>query len=70
MKDFGMYEWVAYILVIIGGINWGLYGLFKLNLVEAIFGTGFLARLIYIIVGVGAGYLIYGFIKSKKTTSQ
>jgi uncharacterized membrane protein YuzA (DUF378 family) len=66
MKDYGLYEWIAYILVIIGGINWGLVGLFKINLVEAIFGSGFLARLIYIIVGVGAGYLIYMFVKQKK----
>jgi hypothetical protein len=42
------------VLVIIGGINWLLFGLFDLNLVSAIFGKGFLATLIYVLVGVSA----------------
>lgn len=66
MKDFGLFDWIAYILILVGGINWGLYGLFKVNLVEAILGTGFLARLIYIVIGVGAGYLIYRYFTKKK----
>lgn len=40
-------------LVIIGAINWLLVGLFKFNLVDAIFGSlSILARIIYIIVGI------------------
>jgi uncharacterized membrane protein YuzA (DUF378 family) len=54
-----LYGLIAWWLVIVGGINWGLVGLADLNLVAAIFGTSFLARLIYILVGVGAGYLLY-----------
>lgn len=43
------------ILTIIGGINWGLVGLFDFNLVAAIFGDGSaLTRLIYVIVGLSA----------------
>jgi uncharacterized membrane protein YuzA (DUF378 family) len=30
-------DWTAYVLTIIGAINWGLIGLFKWNLVAAIF---------------------------------
>lgn len=53
-------DWIALILVIIGGINWGLVGLFNFNLVEAIFGNASgLSRAIYIIVGIAALYLIY-----------
>jgi uncharacterized membrane protein YuzA (DUF378 family) len=59
MKNLGMLEWVAFILVIVGGINWGLYGLFKLNLVGAIFGEGFIGRILYILIGVSAGFLAY-----------
>lgn len=59
MKDLTMYHWIALILVIIGGINWLLIGLVKLNVVAAIFGEGLLARLIYIIIGLGAAYLCY-----------
>ncbi len=42
-------------LVIIGGINWGLLGLFDLDLVAAIFGAETaISNLIYILVGASA----------------
>lgn len=59
MKNLDMYGWVALILVIVGGINWLLVGLFNVNLVSAIFGYGLIGRLIFIIVGAGACYLCY-----------
>ena len=44
---------IALILIIVGAINWGLIGLFNFNLVELIFGNmTFLARVVYILVGV------------------
>lgn len=44
---------IALIFTIIGGINWGLIGLFDFNLVDSVFGTmSMLSRIIYIIVGV------------------
>lgn len=44
---------IALTLVIIGAINWLLVGLFKFNLVDAIFGSlSVLTRIIYIIVGI------------------
>lgn len=46
---------VTLVLVIIGGLNWGLVGIFDLDLVAAIFGAGsVLSRLIYILVGLSA----------------
>jgi uncharacterized membrane protein YuzA (DUF378 family) len=43
------------ILVIVGGLNWGLVGLFDFDLVATIFGAGSaLARIVYIVVGVSA----------------
>jgi len=52
-------DWIALILVIIGGINWGLVGLFNWNLVNAIFGAGsVIASIIYILVGVAGLYMI------------
>lgn len=50
---------IALILVIIGGLNWGLVGLFSYNIVDAIFGAGTVAKIIYILVGLSALYLIY-----------
>ncbi|WP_407307613.1 DUF378 domain-containing protein [Acinetobacter sp.] len=53
-------DWIAYALTIIGGINWGLIGAFDFNLVAAIFGEmSMLSRIIYILVGLSALYLIY-----------
>jgi len=46
---------VAWWVLWVGGINWGLVGLFDWNLIETIFGSwGWLVRLIYILVGLSA----------------
>ncbi len=51
---------VAMALVIIGGLNWGLFGISQdLNLVALIFGYSVLARIVYILVGLSALYMIY-----------
>lgn len=52
-------------LVIIGGLNWGLVGLFDYNLVDALFGTtsvSWFTRLVYILVGISAicAFAFYG----------
>lgn len=53
-------DWVAITLLIIGGVNWGLIGLFSFDLVGAIFGLmSPLSRVIYTLVGVAALYSIY-----------
>ena len=54
---------IAAILLVIGGLNWALVGLFQFDLVAAIFGgTGtFLARLVYILVGAAAVWQIAQF---------
>lgn len=59
MNDLNALDWITLILVIIGALNWGLVGLFKFNLVEAIFGKGSFARVIYVLVGLSGLYLIY-----------
>ena len=47
------------VLVIVGGLNWGLVGLFDFDLVTAIFGAGsMLSRLVYILVGLSAAWQI------------
>lgn len=50
--------WIALILVVIGGINWGLVGLFDYNLVAAIFGSSIVATIIYVLIALAALYLI------------
>jgi uncharacterized membrane protein YuzA (DUF378 family) len=45
------------VLLVIGGLNWGLVGLFSFDLVRAIIGDmTFLSRFVYILVGVSAVY--------------
>jgi uncharacterized membrane protein YuzA (DUF378 family) len=50
---------VALILIIVGGLNWGLVGLFDFDLVAAIFGMmSVLSRIVYILVGLSAIYTL------------
>ena len=49
---------IAVVLVVVGGVNWGLVGLLNLDVVAAILGVGtLLSRVVYILVGVAAVYL-------------
>ncbi len=53
-------DWIALILVIIGGLNWGLVGLFGLDLVALILGgVPLLQNIVYVLVGLAAVYMIY-----------
>ena len=55
---------LAIILLVIGGLNWGLVGVFNYNLVGSIFGMGsMLSNIVYDIVGLAALYEIYAIIK-------
>jgi uncharacterized protein len=63
---------IAMALLIIGGLNWLLVGLFSFDLVAAIFGgevgpRSGLSRLIYVIVGIAA---LYGLTLFKPLTSD
>lgn len=51
-------DWIAYILLIIGGLNWGLVGAADVDLVDMIFGAGMIADIVYILVGISALYLL------------
>jgi len=52
-------DWLALVLIIVGGLNWGLVGAFKFNLVDTIFGEGSaLARIVYVLVGLAAVCMI------------
>ena len=49
---------VAFTLLIVGGLNWGLWALFNLNLVNAVLGSmPLVEKLVYILVGVSAVYI-------------
>ena len=57
-------DWVALVLVIVGGLNWLLVGAFDFDLVAAIFGDlSAISRIVYVLVGLSAVYLIYTAVK-------
>ena len=52
-------DYTALTLVIIGAINWGLIGLFRLDLVSLLCGNmTWLSRVVYTLVGISGMYLL------------
>ena len=51
---------IAYVLVIVGAINWGLFGLFDLNLVSTVFSGARTAGsiIVYTLIALAALWLI------------
>ena len=53
---------IALLLLIVGGINWGLIGLLKFDFISFLFGPmGLLSRTIYILVGLSAIWTLLGY---------
>jgi uncharacterized membrane protein YuzA (DUF378 family) len=53
-----MLNFLTLLLVVVGGLNWGLVGLVNLNLVTALLGEGsMLSTLTYVLVGASALYV-------------
>jgi uncharacterized protein len=58
MKKMNAFDWVAFILVVVGALNWGLVGIFKFDLVATLLGDmSSLSRIVYTLVGLSAVYL-------------
>jgi len=60
MKTFDV---IAAVLLVVGGLNWGLWGAFEFDLVATLFGgsTAVLAKLVYCLVGLAALYQAAGY---------
>lgn len=56
-------------LIIIGGLNWGLVGLFQFDLVAALFGgqDAMLSRIVYVLVGLSAVWQLVPFFKAMQS---
>ena len=58
-KSPSVLDWIALVILFIGGLNWGLVGLFHFDLITGIFGDySPIARIIYIIIGLCAIYVL------------
>lgn len=64
MKTGHILDYIALILVIIGGLNWGLVGLFNFDLVATLLGSGsVLSKFVYGLVGLAAIYTMVYLMK-------
>lgn len=60
-------DWIAMILLMVGGVNWGLVGLFDVNLVAALFGEmSTLSRMVYALVGLAALWCVFTVTKLRR----
>ena len=58
MQKLSVFDLISLILLIIGGLNWGLVGLANFDLVKLItFNVGWLASVVYVVVGLSAVYV-------------
>ncbi|MBA3576521.1 MAG: DUF378 domain-containing protein [Sphingomonas sp.] len=58
---------ITLILLIVGGLNWGLVGLLDFNLVAALFGEmSTLSRIVYVLVGLSALWQIVPLVTGKE----
>jgi len=59
MPKMNLLDWIVLILVVVGGLNWGLVGILGVDLVAAIFGAmTMLTRIVYSLVGLAALYML------------
>lgn len=67
MYKFNILDKISLLLVLIGGLNWGIIGLtsFKCDLVRLIFRTDMATRIVYILVGVAALNLFFMILRIK-----
>ena len=66
MKQMGALDWVVFVLLVVGALNWGLVGLADVNVVEAILGSiPVLLRVVYVLVGLAGLWKIYKVLMAK-----
>ncbi len=62
------------VLLVVGGLNWGLWGMFQFDLVAALLGgnSALLSRVVYSLVGIAAVYQTFGWksIQSRWATAR
>lgn len=52
-------EWVVYVLVVVGAVNWGLAA-WGYNIVDSLLGAGsMVAKVVYTLVALAGLYLVY-----------
>jgi hypothetical protein len=66
VKNKHLLELIAAILLVVGGLNWGLIGLFQWDVLGSIFGDmSSLTRIVYVLIGLSAAYKLLKALKHK-----
>jgi len=65
MKKIGFLGWICQLIVIVAAIDWGIYGIFKFDLISKIPGAMSVFNIIQIVVGVAGAYLLLDIIFAK-----
>ena len=59
MRGLHYVDWIAMILMVIGGLNWGIFGMAGYNVIASVFGvTTMVTRVLYMLVGLATLYII------------
>lgn len=67
-SSFNALDWIAMVLMIVGGLNWGLVGAANVDLVAALFGEmSTVSRAVYLLVGLAALYGLFMLMKMAKS---
>jgi uncharacterized membrane protein YuzA (DUF378 family) len=70
MQKHSALDWIALLLVVVGGLNWGLVGLLEFDLVNWLFvqvlSVEILATIVYVLVGLSAIYVLVKAFSAKK----
>lgn len=67
MKKMNELDWAAWVLMLIGSLNWGLVALFKFDVVQTVLGTSpMLAKTLYLAIGLSGAYWLYKTLIVKK----
>lgn len=62
---------IALILIIVGGLNWGIIGLFNLDVIAFLFGPmSTLSRSIYMLVGMSAVWIAVTYLYTPKEVNH
>ncbi len=62
---------VALVLVIVGGLNWLLVGLFELDVVAALFGAdSLLSKVVYVLVGLAALWMLWDWVARRSARRE
>lgn len=63
-----MLDRIALFLLIVGGVNWGLVGIFEFDLVAWLFGgsASLISRIVYVLVAISALWCVSLFFKDNR----